>query len=63
MAVPLSQKLAAALPYVMPVVGGLIGIAWINTTAHGNPLLGIAVGALSGWAIAYLLLKLLDRGA
>ena len=63
MSEPLSRKLAAALPYMLPVLGGLIGVAWINTTDHGNPLIGIAAGALAGWALAFALVKLLDRGA
>lgn len=55
----LSERILAALPFALPVLGGVLGIAWVNMTTHGSPVLGIAAGALAGWLAAALLSKLL----
>ncbi len=53
--------LLVALPHVLTVAGGLAGIAYVNTTAHGSPLFGIVLGALAGRLLAAALVRVLDR--
>ncbi len=57
----LNDLLAVVAPIVLPVVGGLTGVVVINSLGHGNPLMGVAGGAVAGWAIAAILVRLLDR--
>ena len=57
----LTDTLAVVVPIVLPVVGGLTGVVVINTLGYGNPLIGVAGGAVAGWAIAAILVRLLDR--
>ena len=56
----LLRRVLAALPYALPVLGGLIGIAWINMTSHGSPILGIAGGALLGAVVAAVIVRLIE---
>jgi len=56
-----ADTLAVVVPIVLPVVGGLTGVVVINTLGYGNPLIGVAGGAVAGWAIAAILVRLLDR--
>ncbi|AVO39219.1 hypothetical protein [Pukyongiella litopenaei] len=55
-----SDRVIAALPYVLTVAGGVAGIAWTNLTFNASPVLGIAAGALVGRLLAGLVLRLLD---
>jgi hypothetical protein len=43
-------------------LGGTIGIAWVNMTAHGSPVFGIAGGAIAGWVVAAVLSRVLAGG-
>ncbi|MCP4819982.1 MAG: hypothetical protein GY883_12390 [Shimia sp.] len=55
------EKLSAALPYVMPAVGGLLGIIYVNT-AEGFPIpfLWVGLGIFGGWAVARIMVRLLN---
>ena len=54
---PMASKVAAAIPYALPVLGGTVGIFYVNSTAHGSPIAGIVLGALIGWGLAFVLAK------
>lgn len=60
---PLPNRIAAVLPYALPVLGGTVGVFYVNSTAHGNPLFGVVFGALIGWGLARILAKPLDAMA
>jgi len=57
---PFAQKVAVALPYALPVLGGTIGIFYVNSTANASPVLWIASGALLGGVVARFLVKPLE---
>ncbi len=50
-----------ALPFVLPLLGGLTGVIFVNLNqfASFNPVFGIGLGAVVGWFLARLLQKLL----
>ena len=58
----LREKLLAALPFVMPAIGGMLGVIYLNT-AEGFPIpfLWVGIGILGGWTIGRVLARLLDR--
>ncbi len=58
----LRERLIAALPYVMPVLGGLCGVIYLNT-AEGFPIpfLWVGIGIFCGWLAARIMVRLLDR--
>ncbi len=58
----LREKLIAALPYVMPAIGGLLGVIYLNT-ADGFPIpfLWVGIGIFGGWLAARIMVRLLDR--
>ncbi|MFD3189169.1 hypothetical protein ACFMPD_02700 [Sedimentitalea sp. HM32M-2] len=58
--VPLIRRIIVALPYVLTVFGGLVGIAWVNMTPNASPILGIAGGAIAGRLIAVVLVRGLE---
>ena len=58
-----AERIAVILSYVLPVLGGTIGIFWINATSGGSPLLGVAGGAVAGCIVAAVLSRLLLRGS
>ena len=53
----------AVLPYALPVLGGLLGVVWVNLNKMEflNPVLWIGIGVVAGWALAKLLVRLLGR--
>ncbi|MDK3072712.1 hypothetical protein QO034_06290 [Sedimentitalea sp. JM2-8] len=55
----LSTRILAVLPFALPVLGGVLGVAWVNATAHGSPVLGIAAGAVAGWILAAVVSRVL----
>ena len=63
MSVPFAEKLATWLTYVLPVLGGLLGVAWVNMTPDANPVFGVGGGAVAGWGVAFLATKLLLKGS
>lgn len=57
------DRVMIAIPYVLPVLGGLLGVAYVNSnpTKFLNPVTWIGAGAIAGWIVAWLLLKLIGR--
>lgn len=50
---------AAFLPYALPVLGGAIGVFWIRYgTETGNPVIGVAAGAILGRLLAAGILRI-----
>lgn len=60
---PVIERIVAALPYALPVLGGLLGVVWVNLNKMEflNPVLWIGIGVVAGWALAKLLVRLLGR--
>ncbi len=58
---PMVSKIAAVLPYALPVLGGTIGIFYVNSTANASPVLWIAFGALMGGVVARFLVRPLEK--
>ncbi|MFY0661222.1 MAG: hypothetical protein JXR15_12070 [Shimia sp.] len=58
----LREKLIAVLPFVMPAIGGMFGVIYLNT-ADGFPIpfLWVGIGILGGWLAGRVLVWLLDR--
>ncbi|SMP31917.1 hypothetical protein [Shimia sagamensis] len=56
------EKLVAVLPFVMPAIGGMLGVIYLNT-ADGFPIpfLWVGIGILGGWLAGRVLVRLLDR--
>ncbi|MGV6802877.1 MAG: hypothetical protein ACWA49_01630 [Ruegeria sp.] len=50
-----------ALSYALPVLGGLLGVAYVNInyTDFINPVWAVGGGAILGWIAARLLRKIL----
>lgn len=57
----LTDRIAAALPYVLPVLGGGCGAFLADAMGDANPVIGIAGGAIVGWGLAAAIVRLLDR--
>lgn len=57
------QKIESWLPYALPVLGGVIGVAYVNMVpkAFVNPVLGIVIGALAGRVLAFLIVKAMRK--
>jgi hypothetical protein len=53
----------AVLPYALPVLGGLLGVVWVNLNKMEflNPVLWIGIGVVAGWVLARVLVRLLGR--
>ncbi|UAB90349.1 hypothetical protein I5192_06725 [Ruegeria sp. SCSIO 43209] len=49
------------LGYALPVLGGLLGVAYVNTKYMDfiNPVWAVGAGALLGWIIARVIRKVL----
>ncbi len=56
-------RVAAAAAFVLPVLGGFLGVVWVNLhrAEQRNPLIALAVGVALGWLAARLLERLLAR--
>lgn len=53
-------KIASALPFVLPVLGGLVGVLFVTWFAReANPFIWIVVGVIAGRLLASFLLRLL----
>jgi uncharacterized membrane protein len=58
-----TRRIEAAIPIVMPALGGLAGVIWVNMNKMDfiNPVLGIGGGIVGGWIAGRILLKLMQR--
>nr|WP_319948087.1 hypothetical protein [uncultured Shimia sp.] len=58
---PLSVKIDGWLPYALPVLGGLLGVSYVNMVpqAFVNPVLAIVIGVVAGRILAFGIGKLL----
>lgn len=61
--VPVSARIAAALPYVLPVIGGALGMVWVNVNRMDFlfPVFWIVLGVVGGWLLSRLILALMSR--
>lgn len=57
------DKIEAAIPIIMPAIGGTLGVIWVNLNKMDqlNPMIWIPLGIFLGWAAGRGLLKLMDR--
>jgi presenilin-like A22 family membrane protease len=60
----MKRKLQNFLPFALPVLGGLLGVIWVNliTKDFLHPVLWIGLGAIAGWAVSRLLQRFVFRG-
>ncbi len=58
-----SARIESALPFVLPVLGGLLGVTFVqlNSWLFINPVLAIAIGAIAGRVVAYFLVKAMRK--
>ena len=49
------------LGYALPVLGGLLGVAYVNTNYMEfiNPVWAVGIGAIIGWIAAWAIRKVL----
>ncbi|WP_424833626.1 hypothetical protein [Ruegeria sp.] len=49
------------LGYALPVLGGLLGVAYVNTNYMDfiNPVWAVGIGAIIGWIAAWAIRKVL----
>lgn len=61
--IPLSARIAAAVPYVLPVIGGAGGMLWVNTHRMEflSPVFWIPLGVFIGWLASRVILALMSR--
>lgn len=59
----MSRKLESFIPFGLPVLGGLLGVIWVNLNKFDfiNPVLCIGIGAIAGWAAARIILTIIRR--
>ncbi|WP_299946139.1 hypothetical protein [uncultured Ruegeria sp.] len=55
------DDLLTALGYALPVLGGLLGVVYVNTKYMNfiNPVWAVGAGVLLGWIIARVIRKAL----
>jgi len=53
----------AALPYALPVLGGLIGVIWVNLNKMDflNPFVAVVIGVVIGRLVAWVITKLFGQ--
>ncbi|WP_127112033.1 hypothetical protein [Shimia sediminis] len=58
-----TAKIEAALPYVLPVLGGLLGVIWVNLNKFEfiNPVFAIVIGVVLGRLAALLTTRLMRK--
>ena len=58
-----AARLEAALPYILPVLGGLLGIVWVNLNKMDfiNPVVAIVIGVVLGRVAAIFLTRLMRK--
>ena len=58
-----SAKIEAALPYILPVLGGLLGVIWVNLNKMDfiNPVLAIVIGVVLGRVAAVFITRMMRK--
>lgn len=58
-----TAKIEAALPYVLPVLGGLLGVVWVNLNKFDfiNPVVAVVIGVIAGRLAALLVTRLMRK--
>lgn len=58
-----TAKIEAALPYVLPVFGGLLGVVWVNLNKFEfiNPVLAIVIGVVLGRVAAVFITRMMRK--
>ncbi|WP_299356711.1 hypothetical protein [uncultured Shimia sp.] len=58
-----SAKIEGWLPYALPVLGGLLGVVWVNIAAWSyiNPVIAVVVGALLGRVAAIVVTRAMRK--
>ena len=56
----LFDRILAAAPFVLPALGGGIGITYVNLTPNANPFIWIALGVLIGFGLSHLVNRFAD---
>ena len=56
------RKLLSWAPFVLPVIGGAAGMIIVNSTPEAflNPVIAVAGGAVAGWGLSALIVRLAD---
>ncbi|WP_372885020.1 hypothetical protein [Shimia sp.] len=56
-------KIEAALPYALPVLGGTLGVTFVqlNSFSYLNPVIAIATGAILGRVAAVFIVRAMRR--
>lgn len=59
----LSVKIESWLPYALPVLGGTLGVTYVNLvpTAFLNPVAGIVLGAVAGRIVSFFIVKAMRK--
>ncbi|UWQ89667.1 hypothetical protein QEZ52_12710 [Aliisedimentitalea scapharcae] len=59
----LSQKIVSFAPFALPVLGGVLGVVYVNLTPKefNNPVLWIGIGAIAGWLVSRIVVNLIGR--
>lgn len=55
----LPHRIASALPFVLPVLGGLLGVVYVNMSPKEllNPFFAVVIGVVIGRIVAVLVVR------
>lgn len=56
-------RIMAALPFVLPVLGGLLGVVWVNLNKMDfmNPVVAVVLGVVLGRVAAIFIVRAMRR--
>ena len=59
---PLGRRLLSWMPFVLPVIGGALGMGLVQAypMAFINPVIAVGGGALAGWGISALVFRWIE---
>lgn len=57
------DRVLSWLPYALPVLGGFLGMAWVqlNRADQLNPVVAVVLGVVAGRLLAALILRLVPE--